>query len=91
MMLSNGDYLLYWVNDKGTSVQKVLRRSDIGEQSVRDWNRTSPAYRDALEMYTEGILSAEDFGNISRRLGETNMANSYLETQEVDVEDYKLK
>lgn len=91
MMLSNGDYLLYWVNDKGTSVQKVLRRSDIGEQSVRDWNRTSPAYKDALEMYTEGTLSAEDFSSIARMLRETNMANSYLETQEVDVEDYKLK
>ena len=91
MMLSNGDYLLYWKDDNGKSKEKVLRRSDIGEDAVADWETSDNRFKTALALYSEGKLSKKAFEEILQRTGQTNMANAYLDTQEVDVEDYKIK
>ena len=90
-MLSNGDYMLYWQDNDGNTVQKVLKRSDIGNQAVRDWQRTDPAYKAAVSYYADGKITADQFDTIARQLGITNMANAYLDTQEVEVPDYKLE
>lgn len=90
-MLSNGDYMLYWQDNDGNTVQKVLKRSDIGDQAVRDWQRTDPAYKAAVSYYADGKITADQFATIARQLGITNMANAYLDTQEVEVQDYKLE
>ena len=44
----------------------------------------------ALNLYTKGKISKEEFENVSRSLGINNMANAYLDTQEVSVQDFKL-
>ena len=90
-MLTNGDYLLYWKDDKGQTQEKVLRRSDIGEQAVRDWQNTDTGYKSALNLYTQGKITKEQFNELARRFGVNNMANAYLDTQEVKVKDYELQ
>lgn len=88
-MLSNGDFMLYWVDDKGDTVTKVLKRSDVGEDAMRGFN--PGGFTSAFNLYTAGKLTKEGFNEALRRIGMNNMANAYLDTQEVDVEDYKLK
>lgn len=92
-MLSNGDYLLWWLDDNGKdTVEKVLKRSDIGNQAVEDWNKVDQeGYRRAHKLYSDGLISKEYFNRILKNLGITNMANAYLDTQEVKVKDYELE
>lgn len=91
-LLSNGDYMLYWTDNQGNSVQKVLRRQDIGNQAMRDWNTVNQqGYQSAFKMYTDGKISREEFNTILGRLGSINMFNGYLDTQEVNVKDYDLE
>ncbi len=91
-MLSNGDYMLYWKDDSGQTQERVLRRSDIGEQAVRDWEGVNQkGFNAALKMYSDGKLTREEFNDVLRQIGITNMANAYLDTQEVKVKDYELE
>lgn len=90
-LLSNGDYMIYWLDDKGNTQERVLRRSDIGDQAVRDWQNTDTGYKSALNLYTQGKITKEQFSELARRFGVNNMANAYLDTQEVNVKDYTLE
>lgn len=89
-LLSNGDYLLYWIDDNGNTVEKVLKRSDIGKQSVRDWSRVKAGVNAAVSKYNKGELTEEQYDELLRRIGENDMVNSYMDMQEIDVEDYKI-
>lgn len=91
MMLSNGDYLLYWLDSNGNQVQKVLKRSDVGEQAARDWANTDKDYKNAVAMYADGKITAEQLAHTERTLGINNMGNAYRDTQRVDVKPVEIK
>lgn len=91
MMLSNGDYLLTWKDDSGESKKKVLKRSDISNEAVKDWEKADKRYKSLLKLYTDGFITGEEFAAEASEIGVANMANSYRDMQEVDVKDYSLE
>lgn len=90
-LMSNGDYMYYWDNGDGTTTRKVVQRKDLGREAINDWNNTSQAVKDALALYTEGLLDERLFQEVLARSGKTNLFNSYMDTQNVDVKPYEIK
>lgn len=92
LLLSNGDYMLRWIDDKGNTQERVLKRSDLGDQAVRDWEDINQEqYKRAFRMYSKDLISKEEFDSLIKHFGKVGVANAYLDTQEVDVPDYKVK
>lgn len=90
-LMSNGDYMYYWDNGDGTTTRKVVQRKDLGREAISDWNNTSQAVKDALALYAEGLIDERSFQEVLARSGKTNLFNSYMDTQNVDVKPYEIK
>lgn len=89
--LSNGDYLLYWTDNKNVGHRKVLKRSDIGENAVRDWELTSAGYQHVNSLYNRGLITEEQYEGYLKGIGMDSMQDSYLDTQEAKVNDYEIE
>lgn len=86
-VLSNGDYLLTWVDKDGKTVQKVLRRKDIGEQAERDWERIKPQYNAIKKMRKDNRISKEEYETLEKALLIKSTYDAYMDLEEVDVKD----
>lgn len=89
--LSNGDFMLYWVDDKGNPVEKVIKRSDLPKEASANWNNRSQGYDALMQDYAQGIISYETMQAGLGRLGDNTLANDYYLLQGVDVKDQELK
>ena len=90
-MLSNGDFVIYWLDGDGNTIEKILKRSDIGHDAQRAWNNVDNGYKRLLKMYSRGEVSPEEFETLSKRFGVKNMQDAYLMLQDVDIQDEKIQ
>ena len=91
LKLSNGDYLLYWRDNKNVAHRKVLKRSDIGENAVQDWELTSAGYQHVNSLYNRGLITEEEYEGYLKGIGMNDMKNSYLDTQETNIKKYDIE
>lgn len=89
--LSNGDFMLYWVDNKGNQVQKVVKRSDLPLEAQRNWSKRTQGYDAIMQDYAAGIITADTAEELLRRTGDNTLANDYYLLQNVKVEDQKLQ
>lgn len=89
--LANGDFMLYWVDDKGNPVQKVVKRNDLPKEAVANWSNRSQGYDAVMQDYANNVIDYNTMQELLGRLGDNTLANDYYLLQGVDVKDQELK
>lgn len=89
--LANGDFMLYWVDDKGNPVQKVVKRNDLPKEAAANWSNRSQGYDAVMQDYANKVIDYNTMQELLGRLGDNTLANDYYLLQGVDVKDQELK